>query len=142
MNKLKKGRYGEYYIILRLLEEGYEIYTSLVDDRGVDLVVKNVNGNFIEVQIKSVWERNWFQIQSKSDKKNLIKDNYFVIGLDINKFCWIFPSKVFFENCTICYKKDVYTYDLQLYAKKREKNKTRGEELKMYKENWDLLSSI
>jgi len=47
MNKIKKGRYGEYVVILKLLEKGFEVYPSLVDDRGVDIVVRNPNGFYL-----------------------------------------------------------------------------------------------
>ncbi len=40
INRIKKGRYGEYFVILQLIQQGFDIYPSLVDDRGVDLVLK------------------------------------------------------------------------------------------------------
>ena len=41
--------------------------------------MKNGNGKYIEIQIKSVWSegnKQWFQIQIKSDK-NIIRNNFF-----------------------------------------------------------------
>lgn len=37
----------------KMLLEGLDVYTPLVDDHGVDCVVKKEDGTFIEVQIKA-----------------------------------------------------------------------------------------
>lgn len=39
MNRLKKGRLGEYFVILQVIEKGFAIYPSLVSDRGLDVGV-------------------------------------------------------------------------------------------------------
>ncbi len=144
MNKLKKGRFGEYFVILKLIEKEFDVYPSLVDDKGVDMVVRNANGVYIEIQIKSVWsERNaeWFQIQTQNENPP-IRENFFIICLDKNQNSWIFPSNVFFDSKYTTKskkKKGGFTYDLNLVTKKRGNNKTNKELLKNYKNNWDLL---
>ena len=37
----------------KMLMEGLDVYLPLVDDHGVDCVIKRENGTFIEVQIKA-----------------------------------------------------------------------------------------
>ena len=144
MNKLKKGKYGEYSVILKLLKEGFNIYPTLVDDIGVDLIIKNKNEKYIEIQIKSVWtdlNKEWFQIQTKSDE-NLIRNNFFIIGIDKEQNSWIFPSKVFFdERYTSKSRKKSggYTFDLNLALKRRKNKKVNRELLSNYKENWKQL---
>lgn len=146
MNKLKKGKYGEYSVILRLLKEGLNIYPTLVDDIGVDLIIKNKYEKYIEIQIKSVWEernKQWFQIQTKTDE-NLIRDNFFIIGIDKEQNSWIFPSNIFF-NEKYCNKSpknkksNRYTFDLKLNQKHRGNKKSNLELLANYKENWQQL---
>ena len=101
MNRVKKGRFGEYFVILKLIEQGFDIYPSLVDDRGVDLVVSNPQGAYLEIQIKSVWTEKtpeWFQLQTQNEEIP-IRENFFDnLPLDKSQDCWIFPSKVFFDS--------------------------------------------
>ena len=47
------GRRIEYWIIGKMLKEGLDVYVPLVDDFGVDAVIRKPNGTFIEVQIKA-----------------------------------------------------------------------------------------
>lgn len=47
------GRRIEYWIIGKMLKEGLDVYVPLVDDFGIDAVVRNPDGAFVEVQIKA-----------------------------------------------------------------------------------------
>ena len=47
------GRRMEYWIIARMLKEGLDVYTPLVDDFGIDAVVRRPSGEFVECQIKA-----------------------------------------------------------------------------------------
>lgn len=47
------GRRMEYWIIGRMLKEGLDVYVPLVDDFGIDAVVRKRDNEFIEVQIKA-----------------------------------------------------------------------------------------
>jgi len=47
------GRRIEYWIIGKMLKEGLDVYVPLVDDFGVDAVIRKPDGTFIEVQIKA-----------------------------------------------------------------------------------------
>lgn len=47
------GKRMEYKLISDMLMEGLDCYTPLVDDHGVDCVVKKSDGTFIEIQIKA-----------------------------------------------------------------------------------------
>lgn len=143
MNVIKKGRYGEYYIILQLIEKGFEVYPSLVDDRGVDAVIRNCKGHYLEIQIKSVWSikyPDWFQIRTK-EKEPQCGDNFFIICLDAKKECWIFPSTIFFNRkyANRALYKGCYTWDLNLSTKRRGNRRRNKELLIAYKDNWELL---
>lgn len=47
------GRRMEYWIIGRMLKEGLDVYVPLVDDFGIDAVIRKKDNTFIEVQIKA-----------------------------------------------------------------------------------------
>lgn len=47
------GKRIEYYLVGRMLKEGLDCYMPLVDDDGIDVVIRKHNGEYIEVQIKA-----------------------------------------------------------------------------------------
>lgn len=47
------GKRMEYNLVGKMLMEGLDVYLPLVDDYGVDCVIKKEDGTFIEVQIKA-----------------------------------------------------------------------------------------
>jgi hypothetical protein len=47
------GRRMEYWIIGRMLREGLDVYVPLVDDFGIDAIIRKKDNTFIEVQIKA-----------------------------------------------------------------------------------------
>ena len=54
LNHMQVGRYAEYYVKMELTLYGFEVYSSEVDDRGIDFVARPPGGGFYEVQVKSV----------------------------------------------------------------------------------------
>ena len=66
LNHMQLGKYAEYYAKMEFASYGFEVYTSEVDDHGVDFVVKMPGeSKFYEVQVKSVREYGYVYI-SKS----------------------------------------------------------------------------
>lgn len=47
------GKRMEYIVIAEMLKEGMDVYVPLVDDNGIDAVVRRSDGTFVEVQIKA-----------------------------------------------------------------------------------------
>jgi len=47
------GKRMEYYVLGLMLKEGLDIYIPLVDDFGIDAVLRKSDGTFIELQIKA-----------------------------------------------------------------------------------------
>ena len=41
LNHLQLGRYAEYFTKMEFTSYGYEVYTSEVDDHGIDFVAQN-----------------------------------------------------------------------------------------------------
>lgn len=67
LNHLQRGRYAEYYAKMEFTSYGYEVYTSEVDDHGVDFVAKHPKSEqFFEVQVKSLMDYGYiFMSKSK-----------------------------------------------------------------------------
>lgn len=54
LSRLQLGSYAEYYAKMEFASYGYDVYTSEVDDHGVDFVIKSPKDHrFYEVQVKS-----------------------------------------------------------------------------------------
>lgn len=47
------GKRMEYNLVGKMLMEGLDVYMPLVDDHGVDCIIKKEDCTFIEVQIKA-----------------------------------------------------------------------------------------
>ncbi|WP_427914822.1 hypothetical protein ACPWT1_07895 [Ramlibacter sp. MMS24-I3-19] len=50
---------------MELTLQGFEVYTSEVDDRGVDFVMRRNGGSFYDVQVKSVRGYNYIFVRKK-----------------------------------------------------------------------------
>ncbi|MDO5156460.1 MAG: DUF4365 domain-containing protein [Eubacteriales bacterium] len=60
LNHMQLGQYAEYYAKMEFTSYRYEVYTSEVDDHGVDFVVKDPKTSiFYEVQVKSMCRGNY-----------------------------------------------------------------------------------
>lgn len=66
LNSHQVGRFAEYFVKMELALYGFEIYSSEVDDRGIDFVARHGTGAFYEVQVKSMRKTNYvFMHKSK-----------------------------------------------------------------------------
>ncbi|WP_018127936.1 hypothetical protein [Balneola vulgaris] len=54
LNKQQVGTYSEYFVKMELTMYGFQVYTTEVDDRGIDFIARYEHNPFIEVQVKSV----------------------------------------------------------------------------------------
>ena len=43
----------EFFVISKMLEQGLDVYIPIVDDFGIDAVIRKKDGSFIELQIKA-----------------------------------------------------------------------------------------
>jgi len=72
LNHLQLGRYGEYFAKMEFTKAGFDVYTSEVDDKGIDFVVRKNETEYFDIQVKSV--RNYNYIFMKKDKFPLRKN--------------------------------------------------------------------
>lgn len=54
LNSLQLGRYAEYFAKMEFASYGLEVFSSEVDDRGIDFIVKDKKDRFSEIQVKSL----------------------------------------------------------------------------------------
>jgi len=74
LTSLQLGRYAEYYAKMEFASYGFEVYSSEVDDHGVDFIVKVPSqSKFYEVQVKSKRDNGYVMID-KTKMRNLTDD--------------------------------------------------------------------
>lgn len=96
------GKRMEYFLIGQMLMEGLECYVPLVDDHGVDCVIKKEDGTFIEVQIKArskeVAEGDAALFAAITHE--LTPNFYFVFYSErLDGTMWIMSSEEFLNEC-------------------------------------------
>ncbi len=95
------GKRVEYNLIGKMLMEGLDVYLPLVDDHGVDCIIKKEDGSFIEVQIKArsseVTDGDAALFSAITHEKT---DNfYFVFYSERLDLMWILSSEEFLDEC-------------------------------------------
>jgi hypothetical protein len=73
LNNQQIGKYAEYFVKMEFTMHGWEVYTTEVDDRGIDFVARK-RGGFFEVQVKSIRDCNYIFLQKDkfSPKEGLL----------------------------------------------------------------------
>ena len=94
-NRASFGKRQEYVIISELLEQGFDVYIPLVDDRQIDCVIRRRQDDYIDVQIKarsrdcSPFDAGRFAAMNIPAPR----DNYYFILYSEQAGCyWVFPS--------------------------------------------------
>ena len=98
LKPLQLGRYAEYYAKMEFTSYGYEVYTSEVDDHGVDFIAKSPAGQFLEVQVKAMRNKNYVSIHKnkiKLDDAHLVC--YIVFNNGSFPDVYIIPATVWTE---------------------------------------------
>jgi hypothetical protein len=91
------GKRIEFWIMGQMIKYGLDVYVPLVDDMGIDAVVRKRSGLFVEVQIKArsrrvkVGTEAQFSIRSHEVRKNY----WFVFYSEFLHKMWIMTSKEF-----------------------------------------------
>lgn len=95
------GKRMEYYIIGLMLKEGIDCYVPLVDDDGIDVVIRKQDGSFIEVQIKARskdvtdGDAALFAAMTHEYRPNY----FFVFYSERLETMWIMSSEEFLKEC-------------------------------------------
>jgi hypothetical protein len=74
LSSLQLGRYAEYFVKMELTRYGLEIYSSEVDNSGVDFIAKTSSSRYYDFQVKAVRDINYIPIPKNRfiPRENLI----------------------------------------------------------------------
>ena len=92
------GRRIEYWIIGRMLKEGLDVYVPVVDDFGIDAVIRKKDNSFTEVQIKARSNTVKFgdaALFAAIVHPEMRKNYYFVFYAERLDAMWILSSQQF-----------------------------------------------
>lgn len=107
LSSLQLGRYAEYYAKMEFASYGFEVYTSEVDDHGIDFIAKTETGHFLEIQVKSIRQTNYaFMHKEKWNIENsntylallLFEDGKLPEMYLIPATAWKTPNKLFCDK--------------------------------------------
>ena len=107
LNTLQLGRYAEYFAKMEFASYGCDVYTSEVDDHGVDFVIKDAAKRFYEIQVNAIRGSGYvFMQKSKFDVFNpslyltllLFHDNALPEIYLIPATAWNTPNDLFVDR--------------------------------------------
>ena len=92
-NSASFGKRQEYTVIAELLRRGFDVYATLVDDQGIDCIVRLNDKKYLDIQIKArskmAKQWNFFAAMSFMPRQNY----WFIFYTEMNDTFWILPSK-------------------------------------------------
>ncbi len=94
------GKRIEYWVVGLMLKNGMDIYMPLVDDNGIDAVIRKSDGTFIESQVKArsktvaMGDAAMFAAITHEKRNNY----YFVFYSECLNTFWIMSSEEFMQN--------------------------------------------
>jgi hypothetical protein len=93
ISPLHLGQYAEYFVKMELTLCGLDIYTSEVDDRGIDFVARTETSRYYDFQVKSIRGNNYIFFQKEKFK---LRDNLIaaivIFGDDKTPDLFLIPS--------------------------------------------------
>jgi hypothetical protein len=95
------GKRIEFYLIGLMLKEGLDCYIPLVDDDGIDVVIRRRDGSYIEAQIKARsndvkdGDAALFAAMTHEVRNNY----YFIFYSERMNTMWIMTSEEFLQDC-------------------------------------------
>ncbi len=86
------GKRQEYVVVAELLKRGFDVYMTLVDDKGIDCIIRLDERTYIDIQIKArsktAKQWNFFAAMTIEPKQNY----YFIFYMEKNDSFWVMPS--------------------------------------------------
>lgn len=94
------GKRQEYRAVAELLQRNFDVYMTLVDDMGIDCIIRVNDKRYLDIQIKArsanIKEKNYGYFPLLPVPEN--RDNYFFIFyVEAIKEYWVIPSKDIIE---------------------------------------------
>ncbi|MGL1147849.1 hypothetical protein ACSTLC_23790, partial [Vibrio parahaemolyticus] len=107
LNKMQVGTFSEYFVKMELTMFGFEVYTTEIDDRGIDFVARLPGENFLTIQVKSIRDANYVFVQK--DKFQLSETNLLALAVlkeGIAPKLYLIPSTVWNEPNSLFVSRD------------------------------------
>ncbi len=80
LNKQQVGAFSEYFVKMEFTMYGFQVYSTEVDDRGIDFVTRFENNSFFTIQVKSIrTTKKASYVFMQKDKFKLSSDLYLVL---------------------------------------------------------------
>jgi uncharacterized membrane protein len=81
------GKIGEYWTKLALTLHGLDTYTTEVDNKGIDFIVRNSRGVYFDIQVKTVRraKTSYVFMPKENEWKNLRDNLYLALVLIVEK---------------------------------------------------------
>lgn len=95
------GKRIEYWILGNMLKEGLDVYVPLVDDFGIDAIIRRDDGTIFEIQIKArsqdiiMGDAALFAALNHEEER---KNYFFVFYSERMDMTWIMSSKDFIKE--------------------------------------------
>lgn len=100
-NTASFGKRQEYSVVAELLKRNFDVYMTLVDDQGIDCVVRLDAAHYVDVQIKarSKGVKQWstFAAMNFEPRPNF----FFIFYTEKNETFWTIPSQ---DLAHLCYQ--------------------------------------
>lgn len=110
LSNLQLGRYGEYFAMMDFASYGYQVFTSEVDDHGIDFIARKPGCDFLEIQVKSLRIKKSSYTFVREKHFDISKDNLFIYLLLFveNEYpsAYLIPASIFrnSESSVFSYK--------------------------------------
>lgn len=95
------GKRQEYIAVAELLKRGFDVYMTLVDDQGIDCIVRLDDSKYVDIQIKArsraAQQWNFFAAMFFKPRNNF----YFIFYTEKNGHFWVIPSR---DVATLSYR--------------------------------------
>jgi len=86
------GKRQEYVVVAELLRHNFDVYMTLVDDQGIDCIIRLDHNRYLDIQIKArsktAQQWNFFAAMTIEPQDNY----FFVFYLEANNTMWVMPS--------------------------------------------------
>ena len=95
------GKRIEFWLVGQMMKEGLDVYLPVVDDMGIDAVIRKQDGTFIEVQIKARSKDVAFGDAAlfSAIQTEIRKNYFFVFYSERMDMKWIMSSEEFLKEC-------------------------------------------
>ena len=107
LSRQRLGKYAEYYAKMEFTWRGFDVYTSEVDDKAIDFVIRKNCTTFYHVQVKSLRSLNYCCFQKSSFEPR--QGNYAVLVLFLTSDppdMYLIPSEVWLQPTRLFVSRD------------------------------------